>query len=143
LISRWNDFLGESEKSGFPADDVNMPLLREAISMVHKMKAYYFYFHDIDEDGISEFRQVALLCYWIVKFKPFRMKDSYADLYLMANEVFALHLIFSCLERALGRSFRMPDEKFVSDFLHSLQVHDVCKEAMIDFVESFAVSFAG
>ena len=109
LITMWDDFISKYEKAEYRQFSINKGHLMEVIESVDKGKDLYYYFHGIEY--ISEFREVALLCFWIVRLKPFQMMSSQSSLYNNANECFGLYLILSVLHRASGRlerAFKMP-----------------------------------
>ena len=140
----WNNFIEKYERTPYKEFLLNKEDLIEIIKRVDKRKDYYFYFHEIDDGNMSEYKEVALKSYWIIKFKPFHMKNRLSDLYEYVNEQFALYLIFSILHRELenvGRKLRLPSERYIKDFLYSMKYHDISKEAMIDIIESFAENF--
>lgn len=137
----WNNFIKRYEKTIYKDYLVDKDDLLEVITRVDKRKDYYYYYHDIDDGNMSEYKEVALKAYWIIKLKPFRMISPLSDLHNYVNEQFALYLIFSILHIELqkeGYSLLLPKEKYINDILYSMKYHDISKEAMIDIVDSIA-----
>jgi len=112
----WNNFIEKYERTPYKEFLLNKEDLIEIIERVNKRKKYYYYFHDIDNDNMSEYKEVALKSYWIIKFRPFHMKNRLSNLYEYVNEQFALYLIFSILHRELGnmgKKLRLPSERYI------------------------------
>ena len=146
LESLWSNFLQTYERTQFKEFAVNKNDLLEIVERVDKRKDYYYYFHEIDNGNMSEYKEVALRSYWIVKLRPFHMTNPASDLYGYVNEQFALYLIFCILHRELqssGHSLRLPSKRYINDLLYSLKYHDITKEAMIAIVDGFAEHFTG
>ena len=144
LETVWINFIKNYERTPYKEFLLNKDDLFEVVERVDKRKDYYYYFHEIDDGNMSEYKEVALKSYWIIKLRPFHMINSSSDLHEYVNERFALYLIFSILHKELqnaGRKLRLPSEKYIQDFLYSMKYHDITKEAMIDIVESFAENF--
>ena len=125
--------------------EINYCLLCNLIIRVDERKDYYQYFHSTGDTvmRISRGKEIALLAYWIVKYKPFRVKEIskeeefYINFRCSFNEVFAAMLIVS---------FVAEEAKFQGDFftankintmIYDLFNRDISKEAMIMYVESF------
>lgn len=121
---------------------VNFRNLAEIVNRVYKRKEYYRYFHNIDH--VSELKETALNCFWIIKLKPFTVLVDDSPLKLSVNEKFALNLILSQIQYLLnekGRNFHMPDKCFIQDTLYAFKYRDLSKEAMILFVDSIANAY--
>lgn len=125
----------------------NTPLLIEIHTRIDQRYDYYRYYHS--EGGkptlMSQAKEMALLCYWVTKYKPlFQEKSSmesyYARNFCTINEMFALFIIKSfVLEVCNGKeeallSFFSPDNNYVMvyNFMH----RDMSKESFILFVTS-------
>lgn len=140
----WRNFVKNYEKSSYKEFLLNKDDLFEVVVRADKRKDYYYYFHEIDDDNMSEYKEVALKAYWIIKLRPFHMTNPSSDLHEYANEQFALYLIFSILHRELlkdDRVLKLPSSRYINDFLYSMKYHDIAKEAMLDIVESFAENY--
>ena len=125
--------------------EINFGLLCNVIIRVDERKDYYKYFHSTAEATmkISRSKEIALLAYWIVKYKPFRIKDIGAeeDFYwthrCSFNEAFAAMLIASFLlgVEAVPSGFFTSNK--INTMLYDLFNRDISKEAMIMYVEAF------
>ena len=120
----------------------NAKLLSELMIRVDKRKDYFRIFHSGTE--INEQKEAALLAYWIVKFRPFSLKESVepllAEEYANINEVFAIFIILSVAKKI---SMGSNNETFSvsSDFLRRLtyafKYWDMSKESVMLLVEAF------
>jgi hypothetical protein len=141
LSQVWDIFLKRYEKSQYKECLINKDDLVNVIYRVDKRKDYYYYYHDIEDGHMSEYKEIALISYWIIKLKPFQMINQTADLYSWANETFALYLILSMLKKEAaksGQSIRIPSGKYLKELKYSLKYRDYSKEALIDLVEGFS-----
>lgn len=125
--------------------EINYCLLCSIIIRIDERKDYYKHFHSTDTKvmKISRGKENALLAYWVVKYKPFRVKNIadeeqfYLDYRCSFNEVFAAMTIASFIieEGKVGKDFFTG--KKINALLYDLFNRDVSKEAMIMFVEAF------
>lgn len=77
--------------------EINYPLLGSIVIRVDERKDYYKYFHSTEKEvmRMSRGKEIALFAYWIVKYKPFRVKgraaaeDFYCAYKYSFNEIFA------------------------------------------------------
>lgn len=125
--------------------ETNNCLLSNIIIRVDERKDYYQYFHSTENSvmKISRGKEIALLAYWIVKYKPFRIKDIlqeeqfYLDYKCSFNEVFAASIIMSFIveETDIDEDFFTPIK--LGTMVYDLFNRDISKEAMIMFVEAF------
>jgi hypothetical protein len=140
----WKIFIEKYEKTPYKEFNVNKDDLIEVIERVDKRKDYYYYFHDIDNGNMSEYKEVALKCFWIVKLRPFRMENPISDLFDFVNERFGLYLIFCILHKELsesGHKLILPSKSFIKNIIYSLKYQDISKEAIIDMVEGFSENY--
>jgi len=122
-------------------------LLMEINSRLDQQIDYYQYFYS--EETITDLskktRDMALLCYWIIKYKPFYLEKSEAELYwdkynCTINERFALHIVESYVQK----SFIFLDKKDIHFFtpenrrkiLFNFTNRDISKESLILFIGS-------
>ena len=95
------------DKSTLDRDDIecNDILLLKTILRIDQRSDYFVYFHstinsngDIEVDEMSQYKQIALLCFWIIKYKPLRIKDVQKELlyykynHCTINEAFAAYI---------------------------------------------------
>ena len=143
IINLWNAFVNSNDNNLDANDvDINKRNLVEIVERVNKRKYHYDIYHNMNE--LSETREVALLCYWIVKLKPFTVLDENSSLRNSANEYFSVYLIMSILEYLTNKannSFEMPTDSLIKDTVYILKYRDLSKEAMILFVSSIAQSY--
>lgn len=115
-------------------------VLSELLVRVDKRKDYFVIFH---EDTImNELKESALIAYWIIKFKPFSIKDDYNflnDNYRYLNEGFAIFLLYSAIKEESKRfpniSFKISNN-YTSKLMYAFKYWDISKEAMILVAES-------
>lgn len=91
---------------------------------------------------MNEIKETALLVYWLLKFKPFRIKDSNVLMhkkYRHINEAFSLFLIYSvlkqesvCHENVVFHISKEYNDKMMYAFRH----WDISKEALMLVLES-------
>lgn len=138
------------EKSVLNRDDIsfNDALLLKIIVRVDQRSDYFMYFHStVDENGfvdvdmMSQFKQIALLCFWIIKYKPFRITDSskdfdyYSQNHCTINEAFAAYIFVSQINACniLGNKQKKyyKSAEYTKDLFYKFMHHDISKEAMI------------
>lgn len=141
IINLWNRFIEANDNNLSNNDvDINEYNLCEVIERVNKRRYHYIVFHNINE--LSEIKETALLCYWIVKLKPFTILNKNSPLRNSPNEYFALYLILSILQyltfNKSKQSFQKPSDAFLKDLIYILKYRELSKEAMILLVSSIA-----
>lgn len=119
---------------------INEYNLMEVVERVSKRKYYYKVFHGIEH--LSEFKELALICFWICKLKPFVVLNPKSPLCASANELFVIHLIISLLEACKDHAvnFHYPDEITLKDIVYGLKYQDLTKEALIHYMECLALA---
>lgn len=115
-------------------------MLTESFVRIDKRKDYFIIFHD--DTDMNEIKETALLVYWLLKFKPFRIKDSNVLMhkkYRHINEAFSLFLIYSvlkqesvCHENVVFHISKEYNDKMMYAFRH----WDISKEALMLVLES-------
>ncbi len=127
------------EGSGlYPYESVrtNMNALKDIIVRVHKRKHYFKVFHN--EMNISEYKETALYCYWVLKLRPFWIDPAYKSSERI-NEKFALHLYVSLLKK-YNEDFSQEDginRMHIRELLYSFRFRDITKESMILMLEPY------
>lgn len=127
------------EGSGlYPYESVrtNMNALKDIIVRVHKRKHYFKVFHN--EMNISEYKETALYCYWVLKLRPFWIDPGYKSSERI-NEKFALHLYVSLLKK-YNEDFSQEDginRMHIRELLYSFRFRDITKESMILMLEPY------
>lgn len=143
LIRLWNTFVQKNDENLDDCQvDVNKRNLFEIVERVNKRKYHYYIYHNMSE--LSEIRETALLCFWIIKLKPFTVLNEESKLRDSANEYFSVYLILSILQYltlSLGKEFEKPSDSFIKDTVYILKYREMSKEAMILFVSSIAQNY--
>lgn len=142
-----DDFL---KKSPLKREDIvyNDALLMKIIVRVDQRSDYFTYFHStIDDKGqvtvdeMSQYKRIALLCFWLIKYKPFRIRDEkldfsyYCQNHCTLNETFATYIFISqinsskMLTKQQKKYYKSPG--YVKDLFYKFMHHDISKEAMI------------
>lgn len=138
------------EKSTLSNEEIEWSdaLLLKIVVRVDQRSDYFTYFHstvnqqgDIILDEMSEYKKIALLCFWIIKYKPLRIKDKQADLiyysrnHCTINETFAAYLFVSQIfvSKLVGKRQKSYyiSKSYLSDLFYKFMHHDISKEAMI------------
>ena len=92
------------EKINIPKESISMNnrLLIDIHTRIDQRKDYYQYFHSDKEyiTYMSQAKEVALLCYWIVKYKPLTMTNELMENFSIThnctiNEMFAYYIMKS------------------------------------------------
>ena len=138
------------KKSSLDRSDisVNDALLLKTIVRIDQRSDYFTYFHsEIDENGniivdrMSQYKQIALLCFWIIKYKPLRIDDPIKELsyydqnHCTVNEAFAAYIFISQINSSNIVSNKQKNYyksvEFTQDLFYKFMHHDISKEAMI------------
>lgn len=119
---------------------INEYNLIEVVERVSKRKYYYKVFHGIEH--LSEFKEIALICFWICKLKPFVVLKPDSVLCASTNELFAVHLVLSLLEACETKAvnFHYPDKVTLKNIIYALKYQDLTKEALIQYMECLAIA---
>lgn len=137
------------EKSTLDADDIewNDALLLKIAIRIDQRSDYFMYFHStVDENGkvnldeMSQYKQIALLCFWIIKYKPLRIVSKQRDLiyysknHCTINETFAAYVFVSQIHASSivkkQKKYYM-SSAYLEDLFYKFMHHDISKEAMI------------
>lgn len=125
--------------------ELNYSLLGSILVRVDERRDYYEYFHS-DKDQImriSRGKEVALNAYWLIKYKPLRIKGIeaeerfYEEFRCSFNEIFAAMLIISFVEEVSDCCDGLFTNGKIKTLIYDLYNRDISKEAMIMYVESF------
>lgn len=145
-----NMISGFLEKSTLDRDciDCNDALLLKTILRIDQRSDYFIYFHStvtpggkVEIDEMSQYKQIALLCYWIIKYKPLRIIDMRKELayykfnHCTVNEAFAAFIFIGQINSAKCLSKEQKEyymsQSYISDLFYKFMHHDISKEAMI------------
>ena len=146
LLEIWNNFLiSQGENLELGSDYfIHKRNLFEIIKRADKRKTYYYVFHKIEK--ICEYKDVALLCYWINTLKPFMVVNNKSKIYNCPNEMFSLYLILSTFSKIYDKKhpekeFPLLDNNSIQDYVYNFKYCDLSREATIFFVETLARSY--
>lgn len=124
---------------------VNVVALRELFERVNQRYDYYDRYHN--KLKMSNYKEIGLIAFWIVKFKPFHLKEEFVDNYfdLRVNEEFALFFIFKSIATLLEKQNKTPnldkiDHNLYNELIYTMQYRDVSKEVFGCIAELIAVA---
>lgn len=136
------------EESGYSLDDIGVfeTVVLQIITKVDQRKKYFQFFHHLD---ISDFKELALYCFWIIKLKPlFLIKKDATDDDKLAfesiNEKLALYKIinkFKSLSKDDLQRQRIDDfftMEYMYELIYSFTYRDISKEALTLLIETIA-----
>ena len=120
---------------------VNLDVLRDIVVRVNKREAYFQIFHNSMK--MSEYKELALYAFWIVKLRPFTLLQHFEPFAGKENAEFALFYIFYVLKNIAERESQHTDLESLGDpiyreIVYSFQYRDISKEALILIVELIA-----
>lgn len=136
-------------ENGYNSDNIyiNEEAVMAIIAKVDQRRKYFKYFHGLD---MSEYKEVALICFWYVKLHPICsiskevMEEDIAELKSI-NEKMAVYYLLTTLKAILKKKKMstdkvdsLPDE-YIKELIYSLVYRDLSKEALILLVESIAM----
>lgn len=124
--------------------DINYIMLCNIFIRIDERKDYFLYFHSKNvEMHMSCEKEVALIAFWIVKYKPFRIRDIqqeqkfYENFRCTINEMIAALLLVFYVCKKVPSLENYFDVKKIQTLVYDLTNRDISKEAMIMYVESF------
>lgn len=137
--------------NGYNIEDIiiDESALFQIITKVDQRKQYFLFFHHLD---VSDFKELALNCFWIIKLKPIVSKQPIEDdekqmAFSSINEKFVVYYIIKEF-RALLDVNRLPqialdkmfNDEYIYELIYSFTYRDISKEAMILLMETIALS---
>ena len=136
-------------RNGYKMDNiiVNENVMLSIIVKVDQRRKYFEYFHKLK---MSEFKEVALNAFWIVKLQPLSLCNrqyikQQPKEYDSLNEKLALYYIIRNLRAALKEKNKSDTaldslpSKYIDELIYTFTYRDISKEAFIMLVESMAV----
>ena len=128
--------------------ELNKMLLGEAVVRIDKRRDYFVIFHD--ETEINEVKEAALWAYWIVKFKPIRIKQdklnqlgSEVRAHLEHfNESFAVFMIYSAVAAEAEKchvKFHV-NKEYTKKISYAFRYWHLNKSALMMIAESLCAS---
>lgn len=124
---------------------INYPMIYRIIERVDQRRDYYLYFHSNHKHAMemSQAKEIALFCYWAIKYKPISFESSYDDCEFFLNngytinEYYAAFLLMSFVTGLDEDNVKYYSESAISTLTYSLANREISKEALILYVESF------
>jgi hypothetical protein len=152
----YTDFLNEHERGFVINSETGTEELHDCISRVHQREYYYKVFHHMP-DGVSEVKRIALYCYWILKYKPFRTtlqsyrvhkagkeagsegeKECWEWYSQYFNERFCLYLLTNALHKGYKgeKVKKLPlTDQAINGLLYSLKHQDMSEDILVEIFE--------
>ena len=114
------------------------------IERIEQRKVYYRIYHKNTE--LCEIRQVALLAYWIIRYRPFNcLINGKICSNIKLNENIAYHMIIGALVGLKTKNkpnyFVNFSQEYKRKIIHTFSEHDVSKELIILIAESLNETF--
>lgn len=124
---------------------VSYPMIYRIIERIDQRKDYYLYFHSNHKHAMrmSQAKEVALFCYWLIKYKPISFEKAYEEFEFFAengytvNEFYAAFLLMSFITGLEDNNLKYYSEEAIFILTYSLTNREISKEALILYVESF------
>ena len=145
IIKEWEAFLDENDSQLKLGTDyfVHQRNLTEVVRRCDKRVLYFYIFHDLEE---CEYKEIALLCFWINTLKPFMVVKESSPIYNAPNEMFSLFLILSTIRKIYSevfknKAFNYPSPERIKDILYDFKYCSISRESMISFVETLADTY--
>ena len=146
IVEQWRKFLSLNapdlvlEKDYF----IHKRNVFEVISRCNKRELYHYVFHNLKE--VTEYKVIAIKCFWIMTLKPFMVTNSNSEIYNCPNEMFSLFLILETIEEVMAKffpdkEFSYPSEARMRDLLYKFKFCSLSREAMIALVETLADTY--
>jgi len=136
VAAKIGETIKRSPKCLFPADlQCNRVVICEIINKVQMRKVYFRVYYGCD---MSEINEVALYCFWIIKFVPFyAQKQSTIEL----NVKIAMYIFLKTLNYCATKQGNKLDvnEKMLKDIYYSFKNRDLSKEAIMLIAETLTV----
>jgi len=141
LEELFNEYLKNHglEALKLPANQDLIQKIHEITIRVDKRKDFFFIFQK--EIKLCEVREAALIAYWLIKIKPFKINDTLISngKTHRINEGFAAFLILSAIKEARVREgiteINISDDYF-NNLLYAFQYWDISKDAMMIIAET-------
>lgn len=126
---------------------INEKAVMSIIAKVDQRRKYFQYFHGLE---MSEYKEVALICFWYIKLHPICsvtkdiMEEDIAE-FNSINEKLAVYYLlvtFKAMLRNKKRSTDLVDSlpnEYIKELTYSFTYRDLSKEALILLVESIAM----
>ena len=126
---------------------INEDIVMSIIAKVDQRRRYFKYFHGLD---MSEYKEVALICFWYIKLRPIYISPEInagkiLNAYDSINEKLAVYYLLSTYRSMLEvkklstKQLDSLPKKYINELIYSFTYRDISKEALILLVESIAI----
>lgn len=124
---------------------INYPMVYRIIERIDQRRDYYLYFHSNHDHAMymSQAKETALFCYWLIKYKPISFENSYEEFNFFSengytvNELYTAFLLMSFITGLDDSNIKYFNEEAIFTLTYSLTNREISKEALILYVESF------
>ena len=114
-------------------------MLYRIIERVDQRRDYYLYFHSNHDHAMhmSQAKETALFCYWLIKYKPISFENGYEEFTFFSengytvNEFYAAFLLMSFITGLDEDNAKYFNETAISTLTYSLTNREISKEALI------------
>jgi len=112
------------------------------IRKVDQRKHYFKEFHNID---MSELKEISLVCFWIIKFRPYNVDTDDDNINDSINEKFCVYLIMHTIRSILKTKgldespLNYLTKEYIYQMIYSFRFRDMSKEALILLTETIAI----
>ena len=134
-LKKW---IWEDEK-GIPRDklSVSKECILKIIELVERRRVYFHVFHRID---MSEWNEIALYCFWIVKLQPFSEvlppnmagKPAYK-----VNALIAVRMLQNVVNKIRKKEGKEKAGLSIENLIHAFCYRDISKESFMALFEAF------
>ncbi len=145
LTDLWGRYLNhlDFDESVELKNNINYIGLKEVVNRVFQRYDYFYHFHN--GMHMSEYKEIALYAFWLVKLKPFSLElpEKYSPFALKINEEFAVYFILTALAEVANTIDLKFNNKHITkelynEMVYTLLFRDVSKEALSLIVELLA-----
>lgn len=126
---------------------VQRTLLPTIFTRVDKREGYFAVYHN--QTSINEIKQAALVCYWILRFRPFLVSSRNPEISKRTcriNEGFAMFYLLGTIRqsaKARNHVFTRPSDALINELRYAFSYWDLSKEAVILIAETLGETLAG
>lgn len=107
------------------------------INLVERRRVYFHVFHGIN---MSEWNEISLYCFWIIKLQPFYELPPTGNIPgKQANEVnarIATRLLLHAANKIRKKNGKERTNAFVDNLIHAFRYRDISKEAIMAIFEA-------
>jgi hypothetical protein len=110
----------------------DMPVLIDIFNRVEMRRIYFHVFHNME---MGELNEGCLLCFWVLKFMPFRHNELSN---VVLNVKIATCLFMNMLTYAASKENKTVNKRaeVINDLMYAFQYRDLSKEALMVLAKS-------